>query len=144
MVKTDLFTFEAFPERVVLEGFDDHVLSGLGTFFARISDGGAGDAAYRVVAVGGGGPRLSIEGAAPHPRRPWHRHFRRNGEDVLAMPGGRVRLTPGRAKAVVEWSDAEKKKFTSIAAFSGESEPWMALSRCFRGLGERNYTRWDG
>ena len=104
VVKTNLLTFEAFPEKVVLEGFDDQVLSGLGTFFARISDGGVGDAAYRVVAVGGGGPRRSIEGAAPHPRRPWHRHFRRDGEDVLVMPGGRVRLTPGRAKAVVEWT----------------------------------------
>ena len=143
MVKINLLTFEAYPRSVLFEGFDEETLRGLGVFIANVSDGGAGDATYCVVA-GGGTPRKRAASAVPRNRRPWRRHVCRDGEDIVMMPGGRVRLAPGRAEAVVEWSDAEKKKFTSTTAFSGESEPWMTLSRCFRGLGERNYTRWDG
>jgi len=106
VVKTNLLTFEAFPEGVAFDGFDDEALRGLGMFMARVTDGGAGDAAYRVVADGDGGPRRPAADAAPRRRRPWHRHLRRDDEDLFMMPGGRVRLAPGRAKAVVEWSGA--------------------------------------
>ena len=106
MVKTDLLAFEAFPIRVVLEGLDEEVLRGLGMFMARVSDGGAGDVTYRVVAGGGRTPRRRAAGAAPRRRRPWHRHVRRGGEDLVVMQGGRVRLAPGRSKAVVEWASA--------------------------------------
>jgi hypothetical protein len=106
VVKTNLLTFEAFPERVVFEGFDEDVLRGLSMFMARVTEGGAGDAVYRVVAGGGGGPRHWPANKAPRRRRPWRRHVRRGGEDIVMMPGGRIRLAPGRAKAVVEWSGA--------------------------------------
>jgi len=106
VVKTDLLTFEAFPEEVAFEGFDEEVLRGLGTFMARFVEGGAGDDAYRVAAGGAGTPRRPPAGSPPHQRRPWRRHLRRDGEDLVVMPGGRVRLAPGRAKAVVEWADA--------------------------------------
>ena len=106
VVKSNLLTFEAFPERVVLEGFDEEVLRGLGMFMARVTKGGANDAAYRVVAGGGRTPRRPAAGSAPCRRRPWRRHVRRGGEDLVVMPGGRIHLAPGRAKAVVGWSDA--------------------------------------
>ena len=106
VVKTHLLTFEAFPGRVVLEGFDEEVLRGLGMFMARVTDDDAGDTAYRVVAGGDGGPRRPAADAAPRRRRPWRRHIRRGGEDLVVMPGGRVRLAPGRAEARVEWADA--------------------------------------
>ena len=106
MVKTDLLTFEAFPERVVLEGFAEEVLRGLGLFMARVREGRASDAAYRVVAGGGGRPRRPAAGVAPRRRRPWRRHLRGDGEDLVVMPGGQVRLAPGRAEAVVEWAGA--------------------------------------
>jgi len=104
---TNLLTFEAFPERVVLEGLDAAVLSGLGMFMARVSQGGVGDAPYRVVAGGRGAPRRRDANAAPRARRPFHRHVVRGLENVVVMPGGRVRLAPGRAEAVVEWAGAE-------------------------------------
>lgn len=104
VVGSNLLTFEAFPERVVLEGFDEETLRGLEMFMARVVDGGAEDAEYRVVAGGGGRPRRPAMGAAQRQRRPWCRHVRREGEDLFMMPGGRVRLAPGRAEAVVEWA----------------------------------------
>jgi hypothetical protein len=106
VVKTHLLTFEAFPETVALEGFDDQVLAGLGMLMVSVSGGEVGDAAYRVVASGGRKPRQSNAGGAPRWRRPWGRHVRQNGEDLVVMPGGRVRLAPGRSEAVVEWLDA--------------------------------------
>jgi len=106
MVKTNLLTFEAFPERVAFEGFDEEVLRGLGMFMARVTEGEADEAAYRVVAGGGGIPRRRTAGAAPRTRRPWRRHVRLGDEDLLVMPGGRVHLAAGRAEAVVEWSGA--------------------------------------
>ncbi len=106
MVKTHLLNFEAFSESVALEGFDEEVLRGLGVFMARVSDGGVGDATYRVVASGSRAPRRLAAVAVPRRRRPWRRHVHRDGEDIVMMPGGRVRLAPGRAKAVVEWADA--------------------------------------
>ena len=115
MVKTSLLTFEAFPERVVLEGFDDEALSGLGMFMAYVSDGVAGNVTYRVVAGGGGNPRRSTLDEAPRRRRPWRRHVRRNGEDLVVMPGGRVRLAPGRSKAVVELEDAGAPSCGTVA-----------------------------
>jgi len=105
MVTSHLLTFEAFPERVVLEGFDEETLRGLEMFMARVVDGGAEDAAYRVVAGGSGQPRRPVMGAAHRQRRPWCRHVRREGEDFVMMPGGRVRLAAGRAEAVVEWGN---------------------------------------
>ncbi len=51
MTTSHLLTFEAFPERVLFEGFDEEVLGGLTGFMARVSGGGLGDAAYRVVAA---------------------------------------------------------------------------------------------
>ena len=104
-MKTDLLTFEAFPERVVLEGFDEEVLRGLGMFMAQVTAGEVGDTSYRVVARGGTTARSPAAGTTPSRRRPWRRHVRREGEDLVVMPGGRVRLAPGRAKAVVEWTD---------------------------------------
>ncbi len=104
MLKTDLLTFEAFSENIVLEGFDEETLRGLEMFMARVVDGGAEDAAYRVVAGGGGRPRRPALGAAQRQRRPWCRHVHRDGEDIVVMPGGRVRLAPGRPTAMVEWA----------------------------------------
>lgn len=104
-MKTHLLTFEAFPETVALEGFDDQVLAGLGMLMVSVSGGEVGDAAYRVVASGGRKPRQSNAGVAPRQRRPLQRHIRRNGEDLFVMPGGRVHLAPGRAKAEVDWAD---------------------------------------
>ena len=106
MVKTNLLTFEAFPERVVFEGFDEEILRGLGMFMARVTEGEADDAAYRVVAGGGRSPRRPPVGSPPPRRRPWRRHVRRGGEDLVMMPGGRIHLAPGRPEAVVEWSAA--------------------------------------
>jgi hypothetical protein len=106
VVNKDLLTFEAFPERVVLEGFDEEILRGLGLLMARVSDGGACDAAYGVVASGDRVPRRPAAGTAPRRRRPRRRHVHRDGEDVVQMPGGRLRLAPGRSMAVVEWEDA--------------------------------------
>ena len=106
MVKTNLLTFEAFPERVVFEGFDEELLRGLGMFMARVTTGEADDAAYRVVAGGGRAPRRRPASAAPRQRRPWSRHLRREGEDLVVMPGGRVRLAPGRSETAVEWAAA--------------------------------------
>jgi hypothetical protein len=106
VVKTHLLNFEAFPESVALEGFDEEVLRGIGVFMARSSEGGTGDTPYRVIASGGRTPRKLAAVAVPRRRRPWCRHVCRNGEDIVMMPGGRVRLAPGRAKAVVEWADA--------------------------------------
>jgi len=132
VVKTDLLTFEAFPERVVLEGFDEEVLRGLDTFLARVLDGGADDAVYRVVAVGGGGPRRPSVGVAPRQRRPWHRHVRRDGEDLVVMPGGRVRLAPGRAKAVVEWvgTGAAVDGFVATALLEAALIHALAMGGC--------------
>jgi len=106
VVKTNLLTFEAFPGRVALEGFDEEVLRGLGMFMARVTDGGVDDGVYRVVAGEGGTPRRPPAGSPPRRRRPRHRHLRRDGEDLVVMPGGLVSLAPGRAEAVVEWADA--------------------------------------
>ncbi len=106
MVKTHLLNFEAFPESVALEGFDEETLRGLGVFMASVSDGGVGDAEYRVVAGGSRAPRKPAAGEAPCRHRPWRRHIHRDGEDIVMMPGGRVCLAPGRAEAVVEWADA--------------------------------------
>jgi len=105
MVNTNLLTFEAFPERVAFEGFDEEVLRGLGMFMARVTDGGADDAAYRVVVGGGRELRRLPAGPPRRRRRPWHRYLRRDDEDIFMMPGVRVRLAPGRAEAVVEWAD---------------------------------------
>ena len=104
MVKTDILMFEAFPKNIVFEGFDEEALRGLGMFMARVADDFVGDAAYRVVARGGRTPRRPPAGSPPRLRRPWRRHLRRDGEDLVVMPGGRVRLAPGRAEAVVEWA----------------------------------------
>ena len=103
MVKTNLLTFEAFSENIVLEGFDKETLRGLGMFMAQVTAGEADDTNYRVVA--GGRPRRPAD-APSRMRRPWYSHVRRNGEDFVMMPGGRVRLAPGRAEAVVEWAVA--------------------------------------
>jgi len=104
-VKTHLLTFEAFPGTVAFDGFDDQVLRGLGMFMAQVTAGEVGDTSYSVVAGGGRAPRSPAAGSTPRRRRPWRRHLRREGEDLVVMPGGRVRLAPGRAKAVVEWTD---------------------------------------
>ena len=85
MVKTHLLTFEAFPETVALEGFDEETLRGLQMFMARVTDGGAGEDRYRVVARGGGPPRQPTAGSAPRARRPWRRHIRRDGEDIVML-----------------------------------------------------------
>ena len=103
MAKSHLLEFDAFPEAVHLHGVDEEILRGLGTFMVRVSDGKAEDAAYRVVAGGGGKPRRPA--VVKKRRRPWRRHIRQDGEDLVVMPGGRVRLAPGRAEAVVEWAD---------------------------------------
>jgi hypothetical protein len=102
MAKTHLLTFEAFPQRVALEGFSEEILRGLAMFMASLSIAEASAAPYRVVAGGTGGrPALAAE---DHRRRPWRRHDRRDGEDLVVMPGGRVRIAPGRAEAAVEWA----------------------------------------
>ena len=115
MAKTNLLTFEAFPERVVFEDFDEEVLRGLGMFMARVTDGYAGDTAYRVVAGGGRVPRRPAAGAVPSRRRPWRRHVRQDGGDLVVMPGGRVHLAPGRAEAVVEWAGRAVDDFVATS-----------------------------
>ena len=112
-MKTDLLTFEAFPERVILEGFDEETVRGLQMFMARVTDGGAGEDRYRVVASGGGPPRRPTAGSAPRVRRPWRRHIRRDGEDIVMMPGGRVTIAPGRAEAAVGFSGAATDPFVT-------------------------------
>jgi len=105
VVKTNLLTFETAPVRVVLEGFDEEVLRALGMFMVGISEGTAGDATYRVVSRGGERFRGSAAAVTPRRRRPWRRHLRQDNEDLFVMPGGRLRLAPERAKALVEWVD---------------------------------------
>jgi hypothetical protein len=103
MAKTHLLTFEAFPQRVALEGFSDEVLRGLGMFMASRSVSESRTAPYRVVASGEGRrPALTSKSRS---RRPWRRHIHRGGEDLVVMPGGKVRLAPGRSEAVVEWAE---------------------------------------
>ena len=106
MATSHLLTFEAFPESVVFEGFGEGFLRGLGGFLARVETGGADATAYRVVVEGGAALRRAAASGRPLRRRPWRRHVRRDGEDLVVMPGGHVRLAPGQAKAVVEWTDA--------------------------------------
>ena len=112
MVKTNLLTFEAFRQRVVFEGFDEETLRGLGMFMAQVTAGEADDTNYRVVA--GGRPRRPAD-APSRMRRPWSRHIRREGEDILVMPGGRVRLAPGRTEAMVELSGATFDPFVTTS-----------------------------
>ena len=112
-MKTNLLTFEAFPERVILEGFDEETLRGLRMFMARVTDGGAGKDRYRVVVRGSRPPRRPTAGSAPRARSPWRRHIRRDGEDIVMMPGGRVTLAPGRAEAAVEFSGAATDPFVT-------------------------------
>jgi len=115
VVKSNLLTFEAFSERVALEGFDEETLRGLGMFMARVTEGGADDAAYRVVSGRGGAPRCPPADAPPSAHRPWRRHIRQGGEDLIVLPGGRVRLAPGRAEAVVGFSGAATDPFITTS-----------------------------
>ena len=99
-------TFEAFPVRVLFEGFDEEVLRGLGGFMARVQAGGEKTAAYRVVVEGGARPRRAAVSGTALKRRPSRRHLIRDGEDRVHMPGCTLRLAPGRAEAVVEFPGA--------------------------------------
>ena len=128
MVKTDLLTFEAFPERVVLEGFDEDILRVLGMFMVGISEGTVGDDIYRVVSCGGGGSRGSAAGVTPRRRRPWRRHLRQDNEDLFVMPGGRLRIAPERKKALVEWAGTGVAADGFVAATMLESALIHALA----------------
>lgn len=86
--------------------FEEEALRGLGMIMAGVTDSGPGYASYRVVGGGDRTPRRPTREAAPRRRRPWCRHVRRDGEDLVVMPGGRVRFAPGRAEAVVERADS--------------------------------------
>jgi hypothetical protein len=102
VVKTDLLTFEAFPERVLFEDFDEEVLSRLGGFMARVQTGGSDPEAYRVVIEGLVRPQRSASRWKAFKRRPYRRHINRDGEDRVHMPGCRLRLAPGRSVAGIE------------------------------------------
>jgi len=103
MTTSHLLTFEAFPERVLFEGFDREVLRGLGGFMARVRTGGADSAAYRVVAEGGARPRRAAVSGTGLKRRPFRRHLQRDGEDQIHMPGCTLRLAPGRTESFVDF-----------------------------------------
>lgn len=131
MVKTDLLTFEAFPERVFLEGFDDEALAVLGMFMARVSEGGVGDAIYRVVSCGGGGSRRSAPGVMLRSRRPWRRYVRGDSEDLIVMPGGRVRFASGCSEAAVEWKDGGAvDRFVATSLLETALIHGLAMSGC--------------
>ncbi len=104
MAKSHVLEFEAYPEAVLLQGFDEEILRGLGMFMASPLVGEDRTAPYRILT--GRGRWRPAATTKQRRRRPWRRHVRRDGEDLVVMPGGRVRLAPGRAKAVVEWADA--------------------------------------
>jgi len=104
MAKSHVLEFEAFPEAVLLQGFDEEILRGLGMFMASPSVGEDRTAPYRILT--GGGRWRPAATTKQRRRRPWRRHIRRDGEDLVMMSGGRVRLAPGRVEAVVEWMDA--------------------------------------
>jgi len=131
-MKTDLLTFEAFPKRVVLEGFDEEVLREIGVLMIGVSVGVQSDASYRVVAAGKDVPRRPAADAAARSRRPWRRHVCRNGEDIVMMPGGRVRFAPGRAEAVVEWADAgvAVDGFVATTLLEGALTHALAMGGC--------------
>lgn len=105
MSSANLIAFEAYPERMVIEGLGEDVVGLLGAFMVRIQPGGTDDPAYRVVAEGNR-PRVK-GGDAISGRRPYRRHLFRDGEDRAHMPGCNLRLAPGRPLAVVEFP-AEK------------------------------------
>jgi hypothetical protein len=99
-------------------------------FMARFSDGGSGGASYRVVAGQDRRARRRAADAVPRGRRPWRRQTRRDGEDMVAMPGGRVRLAPGRPKAVVEWREgaAAGDEFVAITLLEIALSHALAIS----------------
>jgi hypothetical protein len=131
MVTSHLLSFEAVPERVVLEGFSEEILRALGMFMADLSAVQNQTEAYRVVA--GGAERHQFEAPKDRERRPWRRHVRHEGEDMVVMPGGRVRLAPGRAEAVVEWAVGSTgvDGFVAIALLRHQSCRRVRDRRCW-------------
>ncbi len=106
MTTSHLLTFEAFPETVLFEGFDEDVLGGLTGFMARVQTGGSDSEAYRVVAKGRARRQRSATRRKAIKRRPYRRHINRDGEDRVHMPGCRLCLAPGRSVARIEASNA--------------------------------------
>ena len=106
MTQPVLLEFETVPLRVALEGFGKNFLGEVRAFMTRVAEGDSG-AAYRVVVEGRRAAARSRTSITAPQRRPFRRHLSQEGEDVIVMPGCRVRLAPGRPKAVVEFrSDA--------------------------------------
>lgn len=108
-----LLTFDAFPETVLLEGFGEEILGRLGMFMANLSSADSRTAPYRVVASGAG--RRQVVVTKHRERRPRQRHVFDEGEDLVVMPGGRVRLAPGRAEAAVEWAEGSGRVDNFVA-----------------------------
>ena len=95
-------TFETVPERVVFEGFNEEILSELRAFMVRVQADDSELAPYRVVVAGGQTLRMAVNRSVPT-RRPFRRHLQQDGDDLLQMPGCRLRLAPGQPEAAVEF-----------------------------------------
>jgi len=114
MANSHLLAFEAVPQTVLLEGFDEECLKRLGMFMAGLSGAEKGNSSYRVLAGGPG--RRQVAATEHRKRRPRQRHVFEEGEDLVVMPGGRVRLAPGRAEATVEWVEGSGRVDGFVAA----------------------------
>lgn len=103
MQTSHLLTFDAFPERVRLDGFDEALLQSQKALLVRVSEEETAEAPYRVVATSRRGVMREGREKAAASRRPFVRFVPGPEEDLVLMPGGRVRLAPARAVATVEF-----------------------------------------
>jgi len=103
MTNSHLVSFEAFPGKVLFEGFGQEILHGLSVFLTRTPADTNSRSEYRVCFEGGGRFPTAVIRRAVLTRRPFRRHLTTNGEDLVLMPGCRLRLAPGRSKAAVEY-----------------------------------------
>ncbi len=94
--------FEAFPERVRLEGFDDELLRSLRALLVHVSDADPGPTPYRVTAHITADEAVRGGRAAAASRRPSLRFVPGPDEDLVVMTAGRVRLAPARPIALLE------------------------------------------